>query len=230
MRCKATSKRSGERCKKDAMIGREVCHIHGGKTPKGMDSPHWKTGRYSTDLPSRLLERYGASINDPELLNQEAEIALIDARIADILQRVDTGESGNIYKKMRQQYDIFVNARQTASRLGDDQSSERARQNAIAAEAVNEWGRLVHRGQGDYAAWEEVRVLVEQRRKLIESHRKGLLDAKQMMLLKDVIQLMLYVGGLVRENVSNKDERLRISEGIRRVLSNGGISSIGDIG
>jgi hypothetical protein len=45
--CTATSKRSGQRCRKHAMRGRNVCLAHGGRTPLGFGSPHWKTGLHS---------------------------------------------------------------------------------------------------------------------------------------------------------------------------------------
>ncbi len=52
--CTATSKRSGNQCQKHAMRGRTVCLAHGGKTPRGTASPHFKTGRYSRSLPGHL--------------------------------------------------------------------------------------------------------------------------------------------------------------------------------
>lgn len=51
--CTATSKRSGVRCRKSAMTSRTVCLAHGGKTPRGVASPHFMHGRYSTALPFR---------------------------------------------------------------------------------------------------------------------------------------------------------------------------------
>src|SRR3712207_8368067 len=55
--CTKRSKRSGNRCRKDAMIGKEACHMHGGKTPMGPGSPHFRHGRRSKFLPSRLAAR-----------------------------------------------------------------------------------------------------------------------------------------------------------------------------
>ncbi len=51
--CTATSKRTGERCRKSAMLGRTVCLAHGGRTPRGVASPHFKHGRHSKQLPFR---------------------------------------------------------------------------------------------------------------------------------------------------------------------------------
>ena len=62
--CTATSKRTGQRCCKSAMIDRTVCRIHGGKTPRGVASPHFRHGRYSKLLRARPSSRVTANLND----------------------------------------------------------------------------------------------------------------------------------------------------------------------
>src|SRR5258708_37054514 len=65
--CKAKSKRTHERCAANAMIVREECYHHGGKTPRGIASPNFKHGRYSKSLPARMRERYEEALADPHL-------------------------------------------------------------------------------------------------------------------------------------------------------------------
>src|SRR5690606_14036435 len=72
--CKAKSKRSGVRCKKDAVIGGEVCHIHGGKTPKGVDSPQYIHGRYSKTLPQQIRAKIETDASDPLDLLPELQV------------------------------------------------------------------------------------------------------------------------------------------------------------
>src|SRR5690606_21539012 len=88
MQCKATSKQSGQRCKRNAAPGRSVCAMHGGKSPRGMESPNFKTGRYSKDAPSRLNARYVAGLEDPELCSLRDEIAMLDARTSELFKLV----------------------------------------------------------------------------------------------------------------------------------------------
>jgi hypothetical protein len=87
--CEATSKRSGERCRKHAMRGRNVCMSHGGKTPRGAASPHFKTGRYSRSLPGRLVAAYEEALSDPRLLSLRDDIALTDAMLMETLSQFD---------------------------------------------------------------------------------------------------------------------------------------------
>lgn len=193
------------------------CYVHGGTTPKGIDSPHFKHGRH-TNLPQRLIEQFERSIGDPELLNMTADIGLIDTRIDDLLKRVDSGESGRIYDMLRQQHDTLLKARRGAARTRDEKEKEQY--NATAAEALNQIGYLIQRGQGDYQAWNELTNLLEQRRRLVESERKRLLDLQQVVTVKQFIEAMIFIGSSIREHVTDKHARFAITTDIQRILSN----------
>jgi hypothetical protein len=80
-------KRDGTPCPTPPMANGR-CRMHGGATPVGPALPQFRHGRYSKYLPERLAERYQASLEDSELLGLRDELGLVDARIADLLERV----------------------------------------------------------------------------------------------------------------------------------------------
>ena len=94
MQCKAWSRRNQQQCRNHAMKGLAVCRMHGGKTPRGPASVHYKDGRHSRFLPARMFAAYKAAGLDPELMSLRQDLALLEARLIDVLQRVDTGEAG----------------------------------------------------------------------------------------------------------------------------------------
>ena len=59
-KCTAISKRSGKQCRRPASHGRIVCHIHGGKSPRGLAHPSMTHGRLSKHVPRRMLADYQA--------------------------------------------------------------------------------------------------------------------------------------------------------------------------
>lgn len=119
------------------------CRLHGGRTPAGVASPHFKTGRYSKVLPARLLERYQTALADPDLLAMHDEIALLDAQLQEIV-------------------------------AGDPD-------------------------------WETVVLLVEQRRRLVESERKRLIDLQQVVTAGEAVALATQLIDVVRRHVTDRE-------------------------
>ena len=60
-RCSATSKQTGRRCRQIAVFGKSVCHWHGGKTPSGPASVHFRYGgrTKAADQQSKDLTQLG---------------------------------------------------------------------------------------------------------------------------------------------------------------------------
>jgi hypothetical protein len=204
-KCTGHSKRSGKPCKKDAMKGRQTCYFHSGSKKSGTASPNYKHGRYSKDLPTRMAAQYAASLTDTELLNLRDEISLVDARLNDILKRVDSGESGKLWGLLSGAFDDIKSA-----------SSQ-----AELTLALNEAHRLVQRGLADYAAWGEIGSLMEQRRRLVDSEAKRL---KDMQMMYSVEQGMLLVGAIVdilQKNIEDRNTLDTISRAITALVSSG---------
>lgn len=104
-RCKQI-KRDGHQCQRWANHGSEYCHTHGfrerGAFKPGPLNPRWKSGKYSRCLPQRLLATYSELLNDPEYLEQREEIALLTARLAELVQELETEDSPEIWEEIRQ--------------------------------------------------------------------------------------------------------------------------------
>jgi hypothetical protein len=201
--CTARSKRSGERCRRAAIINRTTCYNHGGTSPVGIGSATFQTGRYSKHLPTKLIERFRASDADPDLLALRSEISLIDARLEDVLRRVETSESGQLWRDLRAAYE----AASRAQRAGDP---------ARASVHLAEVGSLITRGHADYAAWTDICLLIEQRRRLVESERKRLVDMQAMLTSEQAMAFLSSVIAAVSAHVRDPAIRKAIAADISR--------------
>lgn len=204
--CTAKSKRTGERCRRQAVPGMTVCASHGGKSLAGPASPRFKTGRYSKYLPERLRERYEAAAEDPELLALREDIALIDSRLADLLKRVDSGEAGSIWKLLQSAWRAYVKAQK-----GDDPVE--------AAAAFADVDDLIQKGLMDHAAWSEIAGLLEQRRRLVESERKRLVDMQQMLTAEQAMVFVTAVTDAVRRHVTDRKTLTAIARELVQLTS-----------
>lgn len=197
--------RSGTPCKRPPLLNGR-CKLHGGKSPAGLASPHFATGRYSKAIPARLLAKYEQAQTDPDLLALREEVALLDARLADLLARVDTGESGALWTQARKALQSF-----TAARAAGDAKAMH--------EALMDLERAVGRGAADYVAWDEIGSLMEQRRKLVESERKRLIEMQQTISAEKAMTLVGALLESVRRNVSDRQQLAAIQSDFVRLTT-----------
>ena len=212
--CKAKSKRSGKRCKNNTSAGKVVCHIHGGKTPVGIASPNYKTGRYSKYLPSRLAGRYQEAVNDPGLLELNHEIALMDARLTSLLERVETGETASLWEDVSRAW-----AELTAAIR--EQNKVKQQETAVKLDA------LIRSGQDDYEAWHEIQDTIEQRRKLVESERKRLVEAQQHVTTVQAMTLIGNILAIIKNNVTDAKTLQAISADVGQLVSRPDVIDVG---
>jgi hypothetical protein len=198
-RCAATSKRTGEPCGAFAMVGRTVCYHHGGRTPIGPAAPTWRHGRRSKSLPGRLLAGYQESLADPDRLAMSAELAVLDARLDDVLGRVDTGESGRLWDALAETWEELTAARAAAARATPSSRDWQIAQ-AKFADALATIGGIIDRGRGDWSAWEDVRTLIRDRQRLVESERKRMIEAQQYIAFDQAMTLVATIVDTVKRH------------------------------
>ncbi len=197
--------RQGGTCKQPALPNGR-CHYHGGKSLGGLASPTFKHGRYSRVLPARLAARYDEATTDPALLELRADVALLDARLADVLSRVDTGESGALWTTLQNhRRDVLA-----AKRVGDSVAQ------AVALNALLE---TVGQGHADYRAWQEIGALLEQRRKLVESERKRLVEMQQTLTVERAMLLIGAISGVIKAHVHDRTTLAAIGRDIESIIS-----------
>jgi hypothetical protein len=204
MRCKAKAKQRQAQCRLPAVPGMEVCRFHGGKTPRGPASATFRTGRYSKFVPSRMLADYQAAATDPKLMELRGDIATVDARIIDLLKRVDTGEAGSIWIELQSAWD----------RLARAQARADADTYKIAFDDV---ARLVNKGGEDTAAWTEIFAMIDQRRKLVVSESRRLETMHQMLSIEKAMLLLANVVDIIKRHVPDRQVLNAIAIDVQRL-------------
>lgn len=182
--------RAGGTCKAKAMANGR-CRVHGGKSLGGLAAPGFKNGRYSKYLPARLADKYRESMEDPDLLELRSEIAVLDGRMAELMSRIDTGESGPAWGVIQSALGRMTQARSEGDRNKEDQ-------------AFRELRGAVERGMTDYAIWSEIATITEQRRKLVETERRRLVDMQQVITSERAMLLIGAVVDIIRRNVTDR--------------------------
>ena len=182
------------------------CRIHGGLTPTGPSAGAYRTGRYSKLLPARLAGRYKEAQADPDLLAMRDEIALLDARLGDVLGNMDTGESGSVWQRLKatnEELKVAVITGKTTK----------------VTQHARELSAIVDAGATDLEAWGDVYGLLEQRRRLVESERKRLVDMQQMITTEKAMTLLGVILETIQTHVTDRAILTAISADFRKLIS-----------
>lgn len=188
MQCGAKT-RSGAPCKTPAMPNGK-CRMHGGSSPVGIAHPSTKHGRYSEHLPTRLAERYITAQADPDLLNLQHEISLVDTRLSELLERIDVDGAGALWGKLSWLHGDMLQA------LKDDDLDE-------LESCVKRFGEVITQASADKQAWDAIYPVIEQRRKLVESEQKRRVAMQDMITSEQAMVLIGRITGAVRRHVSD---------------------------
>ena len=115
--CGAKTSR-GTACQAPAMENGR-CRVHGGATPSGIASPHFKHGRNSKAFKA-LGVHYREALNDPELLNPKRTIAAQNAIVEKVGDRLEELDSPKFREVAVSKYDALMDAWQEgdASKMG----------------------------------------------------------------------------------------------------------------
>jgi hypothetical protein len=141
----------------------------------------------------------------PELLSLRSEIALVDTRIAELLGRVDTGQSGAIWDALQKEWATF-----RLHRASGDIPKMHA--------SIAHGDALMEQGDGDHLVWGEISEAIEQRRKLVESEQKRLFALQQVLTAEQVLTLAGLLVEIVTTHVADQQMLAQIVADIRALM------------
>jgi hypothetical protein len=179
--------------------------MHGGKSLIGPAVGTYKTGRYSRFLPARLAATYRAAQKDPELLSLHSEIALLDARIAELLARVDTGESGAMWGTLKKEWQEFLLVRAS----GDIPKMHMS---------IGRLDAIMERAVQDHLAWQEIAEKIESRRRLVMSESQRLIALQQVLTAEQALALMGVLVRIVTTHIADQEILARIVADVQVLL------------
>jgi hypothetical protein len=185
------------------MTGRDVCYHHGGRTPRGVASPHFKHGRYSKHLPKGLQENYNTALSDPELKELTADLALIETRIIQLLEQVEQGGGFTGVRAIKANAEHFKTATNDTAKLA----------------ALGVLLRTIDRVYAYFDTWDDIINLLERRRRVVDTEARR---QKELNLIVTIPQLEVTVQALVEIIKSRiQDQKLlsAISQDIQALFS-----------
>lgn len=188
------------------------CRMHGGVTPRGIDSPHYQGKGASKYYPKQLLAIYDDVRHDPELADVRSKIALIEALMNFKLQSLlsDEGERhGDSFAVWKKLQSLVVDAR-----LAYKTESYGSLEKALDAMEDIANARLYR-----YETEAEIKADVEQWRKLVETEQKINLQGERAIGVESLMLLMAQVLDVIKAVVTDDKQRFTIAMELERLLS-----------
>ena len=154
-------------------------------------------------IPKRMIPGILRNLRDPKRLELEHELAVTRERAADLMRRVDNGESGHLWKRLKETFFEL----KIAMRGGDEG------QVTMVMQIMDE---LIIRGTADYQAWEEISKLMVQTKQLVESEQK-----RSMMFapLDQTLEFVREIAVAVRRCVEDAQVRDAVQREIEAIYS-----------
>ena len=171
------------------------CRVHGGKSLKGAASPAFKTGRYSrsfaASLPPSLREKFEQALADPELLSLRSYVALLDAKVADGIERTLALDAGQFRRRLQE----------TWTKLEAAQAAKDVERLGLLLE---ELGQAIQLGADEYEAWAEVIAAIKDRMTVTSQESKRLVDMQQTLTIEQAMNLVIVLHSVLAKHVPDK--------------------------
>jgi hypothetical protein len=203
-KCNAKTRNGGNCQRRPSQNGR--CRLHGGASLAGIASPRFKHGKFSKYVPEHLAKRQ-AGLEENEILNQHRQnIALVNARMEDLLRGLDVGEFITDFNKLRRKLASLENAL-------INENIEKAKLDLIECKAI------VGAGKTETETWREIVALVEQSRRLVESEAKQYKTFSQILTVEQANVFVSRLAMAVKKHVRDEDTMRAISEELVKLLN-----------
>jgi hypothetical protein len=192
-------------CESTFLYANGACKKHGGPSLSGAAHPSFIHGKFIKGLPRHLREHYIEARTDKQLLVMRDHIALLDARIEELLGRLDTGESVNRWKAAAAAMAEFKNWQ----KVGD-------KQGMVAA--LTTLDAVLTAGATESEGWADVYRAMDQRRKVTAVEIKREL-AKHRVLTEDrAYEMLRLVLHTLRTRISDRKLLGLIGGDLERML------------
>lgn len=206
----------GDTCPLPAMANGK-CYKHGGKTPSGLAAGRFTHGRHSKlahAAPQYLSERMEQAMEDlPGLVDLSEALSLQWSTLADLLQKLPTGESGETWKALREHWSVYQSKLAEADKYAGEKRGITARFDADTA--LEQVGYLIAEGAQEWQQRREIGTEVDRLAGVAHIEGKRRASATDAMAMY-VVKRLLHI---IQENVTDQKDRAKIQREIQTLFT-----------
>jgi len=156
-------------------------------------------------MPQHLYERFEEARQDPDLLSVRNDLALMEARLTQLMERIDEGASEQCWRDLKERFGDLKRAR----RIHDKDAEE------MALAKIED---TIERGERDTDTWEDVRKTIELKVKLSQAELKRLMAMNQILTVENAMTLLGRVVDAVKRHVQDEQALAAIGAEFSRMV------------
>ena len=197
-------------CGSEGRMSNGRCKVHGGRSPKGVASPHYRTGERSKyAIPHTMVAKYKQYLTDPELTHHRTQIAQVDTLLNELWKDYEEGVGPELWKKLQE----VVGKLQVAERAGDVKKSR---------ELFEQLVYTIEHGQRHSSQGERILKYLEARRRHADSEQKRKLSEAMVYSVEEAYAFYTAMGTAIRKHVSSEQEQDAILNEIAEIVGDAG--------
>lgn len=193
-------KADGRRCVNPVREGWRVCRYHGAG---GLMNPGGGMPRHAKFLPTRLADRFQEFMADPDALALYSEMALVDSRITELTERLETCDNAQAWQKVNQAMALLYKL------AGAHENVDRAIKLLKDAQSIP---------ADEARIWREINTLLETRRRLSQTEQMRITNAKQYLSLSEANAMLASVVEVVMNNIKDINTRQLLANKLREII------------
>lgn len=166
----------------------------------------WKHGKYSTYMPDFYKEKMAALAalgSDPS--GHVEEIHLVEARILELCENLNTGESQEAWKELGEHFEELMLAVHA-------DAEEHIESHASQIRAI------LQGSKGRDRLWTQINRQIEFRRRLSESQLKKEVSLNALFTIKEVVMILSAISAAVQDNVQDQKALQAIQAAFERAM------------
>lgn len=170
---------------------------------RGKAAHDWRAGHYAERMPDNLRYVFSRAADAEAMVSMKYQMALIDAREVQLLERLGTQESGKTWMKIRAISEELKTCIENEDVTGQ-------------AKALWTLLKTIEEGSSDEVIWFEIRENAEFRRKLAESERKHIESERAQMSMEQIGQIAAFFGNLLKRYVTDPQRLMAAATELQR--------------
>jgi hypothetical protein len=181
------------------------CRVHGGATPAGVASPHFKHGRRSKYFPKDLRAKFNDAYADHEYASLRNDLSMLEVKVCELLGRLDKDSPVP-----------WSAVKEAVSGIRKAETDEQMEESVSLLERLTDQGNAAAISQEK--TWRQLRELAQERVRAAVAENKRMHDLNVFVTVEQMSLLFRSYLSVLREEIQDKVLLRRVHQKVINLL------------